>query len=88
MKKLPFLLGELISLGIVLYTQAKTKNRNTSQIISIVLLVNTAHSERIDCFLLLTDREGAFVAMPEKYFGSEIMLVVDQTKRKYVPKIN
>ena len=86
MKKVTFLLGVLIPLGIVLYAQAK--NRNTSQIISIVLLVNAAHSERIDCFLLLTDREGAFVAMREKYFARKIMLDVDQTKSKYVPKIN
>jgi Reverse transcriptase (RNA-dependent DNA polymerase) len=72
-KKLPFLLGELVPLGLALCTP--TKNRTAAVIAAgIRSFINTARSRDFDCVQLRTDGEGALAAMSEELAGLGIVL--------------
>jgi hypothetical protein len=72
-KKLPFLLEELVPLGLALCIP--TKNRTAPVIAAgIGSFINTARSRDFDCVQLRTDGEGALAAMSEELSGLGIML--------------
>jgi predicted lactoylglutathione lyase len=72
-KKLPFLLGELVPLGLALCTPIKTR---AAAVIAagIRSFINTAKSRDFDCVQLRTDGEGALAAMAEELAGLGIVL--------------
>jgi hypothetical protein len=73
-KKLPFLLGQLVPLGLALCIPTK----NTASVIAagIRSFTNTARSRDFDCVKLRTDGEGALAAMSEELSGLGIVLDV------------
>ena len=74
-KKLPFLLGELVPLGLALCLP--TKNRTAAVVAAgIRSFLNTARSRGFDCVQLRTDGEGALAAMSEELSGLGVVLDV------------
>ena len=74
-KQMPFLLGELVPLGLALCTPAKDR---TAAVIAagIRSFINTAKSRDFDCVQLRTDGEGALAAMAMELAGLGIVVDV------------
>ena len=74
-KQMPFLLGELVPLGLALCTPAK--NRTAAVIAAgIRSFISTAKSRDFDCVQLRTDGEGAVAAMAMELAGLGIVVDV------------
>ena len=74
-KKIPFLLGELVSFGLAQCIPIKNR---TAEVIasSIRSIINTARNRDFDCVQLRTDGEGALAAMSQELNGLDIVLDV------------
>ena len=72
-KTLPFLLGQLMPLGLAQCTPLK--NRSALHVVNAIRsFVNTAKSRDFDCVQLRTDGDGALGAMRDELSGLGIVL--------------